>query len=115
MQHHSETTAALAGLAPGEVRASNANSLTPAARSTLLAIATAGRARAKRRAWFADGHPRPILNGTIASLRARGLVTGKCRTTCSLTPIGDWYARTIVTDLANHNSTGEATLCNIEF
>lgn len=94
------TSLVLAGLEPGELRASNAKSLTPTVRAVILALASAGVARCTRRAWAIAGHPHPIMNRTIDSLRERGLVTGKGRTKCSLTPIGRWYARTIVTDLA---------------
>jgi len=93
-------------LAPGEVPATGAKSLSTAAQAALRACSGAGRLIGRRSsAWHpaSTAHPRPILRRTVDILRARGLVyvkqIGGTRE-ARLTTTGRWYARTLCSALA---------------
>jgi hypothetical protein len=107
------TTRVYPGLGPGEPRAS-VRTLTPTARTVVLVIAFAVRLEPVGRYWFAKGHPEPISRRTVESLRKRGLVGGTARRRkARLTETGRWYARTLVTDLAEQNTQSEiAPICH---
>lgn len=98
-------------LSPGEVPASGAKSLSPAAQAALLACAVAGRLHGtKAGGWHTpDGsHPRPIERRTLAALKRAGLMSvqlvGNTRH-ARLTSSGHWYARTLCSALAGDIST----------
>lgn len=90
-------------LAPGEVPASGAKSLSPPARDAIVACASAGRLTATRLGWHSPHHPRPIDKRTVAMLAERGFLSVRSHGTARwarLTSTGQWYARTLCSAIA---------------
>jgi hypothetical protein len=98
-----------AALAPHEPRAPTAN-LSPTKRAALIACVKGDGTLHKRMGVWkspaAQGSERPVFGVTVADLARDGMVTvtvaGK-HAVASLTPRGNWFARTAATELAEQD------------